>query len=116
MKLTDTQISILIDAFFLTEASYPGLAEISRRLLLEGECIVAGNGQLWNGGVGSFIRVTVAKDAVGCAKLTLDREALLSTPWVKENLESRIDALRLQTNKLQEQVAAVRGLLEFATK
>lgn len=115
MKLTNTQIEILIKALFSTSASHPGIAitEISRQLLLKGECVVAGSGQFWHGGVGNFIRATVAEDAVGCVKLTLDREALLLAPWVKENLASRIGDLQLQTNKLQEQVDATCGLLNF---
>ena len=117
MKLTINQIDILIQACFTAEEeSPPGLAEISRRLLSAGECIVAGTGRLWNGGVGNFIRVTATEDAVGCVKLTLDRESLLSSLWVREILGMSVGPLRDQVVKLQEQVDAVCDLINLASE
>ena len=116
MKLTNTQIQILIDAFFKTADAPPyGVLEIGRQLLSEGQCIVAGNGRLWNGGVGNFIRVTVAEGAVGCALLTFDREAFLSSLWVVETLAHHIEPLRDQVAALEEKVDAVSELLRLAT-
>jgi hypothetical protein len=114
MKLTTTQIEILVSLFFKTPDAPPGAPEIARLLLADGSCIVAGTGRIWNGGVGNFTRPMPAEGAVGCTQLTFDREALLSSLWAVEHLESQLHELRDSVAALEEKAYAVADLLSLA--
>ena len=89
-KLTESQITYL-KGFFHDE--YP---EISDKLLRKGKCVVAGEGKLWHGGIGNFIRITDAEDFVDCKQLNFDVDMFLSSEWFKEVLIDDIEQYNIQ--------------------
>ena len=83
MNLTEYQKEFLLEYFFKNE-KFPGWKIIATYLLEKGECIVAGIGDIWCGGIGNFIKITNAKNAVDCLLYEFDLEYFLSTEWYKE--------------------------------
>jgi len=63
---------------------------VANKLLTTGKCVVAGDGKLWHGGIGNFIRITDAEDFVDCKHLNFDVDEFLSSEWFKESLQNEI--------------------------
>lgn len=57
---------------FFKNETHAGWAGIATKLLENGFCIVAGEGCIWNGGIGSFIDTSPALNAVGCTLYEFD--------------------------------------------
>jgi hypothetical protein len=110
MKLNQQQIDFLL-TLFTGPNDLPGISAISRQLLTDGCCIVAGNGRHWNGGVGNFISSEEVPTAVGCTMLRLNLEGLLSSPWLREYIGiCRLELLE-QAEKLDHEIGALGDLL-----
>lgn len=110
MDMIEKQIEFLIDTFFAT-SNHAGDRGVARHLLTSGGCIVAGNGRIWNGGVGNFIRIEEAPYAVGCARLTLDIDAMLRADWVQDAIRTRIMEVDAQILDLNEAIGSLRNML-----
>jgi hypothetical protein len=110
MKLTDKQIEFLAEKFFTSQTCWPGAGRIANELLVAGECIVAGEGRIWHGGVGNFICSKPVPGAVGCSLLRFDLDGFLSRPWVREYIAAAEAELRLAAEDLQASIAALREL------
>lgn len=96
-QLTTTQRDFLLDNFFRNER-YAGWRSIGIKLIDTGQCIVAGDKCIWNGGVGNFICTEDAKDAVDCLLYKFDLEYFLRSQWYKSIHEQHVTILR---NKLK---------------
>lgn len=98
-KLTDNQKEFLVEYFFKHEG-YAGWREIAITLLEQGTCIVAGNKRIRSGGIGNFINIRPAINAVDCSEYTFDLDLFLSSQWYKDIAGKVIANL---TNDLKEQ-------------
>lgn len=103
-KLTEYQIDYL-KGFFNYE--YPN---VSDKLLRNGKCVVAGDGKLWHGGIGNFIRITDAEDFVDCSQLNFDIDEFLSSEWFKEVHQDDIDHNEIQLENLKNKVIDIKLL------
>ena len=97
-KLTEYQKNFLLEYFFRNEA-YVGWKNIATKLLEKGECIVAGNECIWNGGIGNFINTEKAENAVDCLLYKFDLDVFLSSEWYKMISNDYISIL--STKKMQ---------------
>jgi hypothetical protein len=112
MKLTERQVELLVGGFFDTQTGFPGAAAIARELLGNGTCVVAGDGVIWRGGVGNFIRIDRnIPGFVGCSRLTLDFERFLSTTEAQAIAASRAGDAERVIEDLQRDATAWRDLL-----
>jgi len=116
MKLIDKQIGFLTEKFFTGQTDLPGTGRIANELLITGSCTVAGDGRIWNGGVGNFIRAEHAPQAVGCSLLRFDLAGFLSSPWVQEYITSHEADLEAKIEDLQVTVVALRELARMGQK
>jgi hypothetical protein len=97
-KLTEYQKNFLLEYFFKNE-KYPGWKNIALNLLETGQCIVAGKIQIWFGGIGNYIEIEEAKNAVDCSLYTFDLESFLSSDWYIESKEQKLcDLLEIKQN------------------
>jgi hypothetical protein len=109
MNLSKAQINFLNEKFFRYNAESSPSFRVAEKLLETGECIVSGEGRIWNGGVGNFIKICSVPNGVGCSLLQLNRVEFLESDWVKkfikeerDSLESRIDKLKLSIKDLDQ--------------
>lgn len=108
-KLTNNQVAFLLKNFF-PEVS-PGSPAIAEQLIRSGFCIVAGPHGIWKGGIGSFIKVTPAKDSFNCSLYTFDLDLFLSSLWYKEVHEARCQDLRREVEDLHLKLIEISGLV-----
>lgn len=80
--LTSNQKEFILN--FFEEKNCPGWKTIAEKLLSAGQCIVAGEDRIWNGGIGNFIKVDPAKDSYKCSVYTFDLESFLSSEWFEQ--------------------------------
>jgi hypothetical protein len=116
MKLIDKQIGFLTEKFFTGQTDMPGAGRIANELLITGSCTVAGDGRLWNGGVGNFIRSEHAPGAVGCSLLRFDLAGFLSSSWVQEYIATSEKDLRVEVEDLQASITALQALARMGQK
>lgn len=83
MILTEYQTNFLLEYFFKNE-KYAGWKNIATKLIENGDCIVAGYEKIWTGGIGNFIKIGVAKNAINCSLYEFNLEYFLSSEWFKE--------------------------------
>ena len=70
--MNEAQREFLLDTFFESR-DYPGARSIGASLIDKGHCIVAGDGNIWLGGVGNFIENKgQAEGTIGCTRLEFD--------------------------------------------
>lgn len=113
MKLTDKQIRFLIEKFFARKSHLPDaerIANIANELLITGICIVAGDGCIWHGSVGKFIRVEHAPQAVGCSLLRFDLAGFLSSRWAQECITRHEAELKAKIEDLQGAIVVMHDL------
>ena len=89
MKLNEQQRSFIID--FFIDDKLPGWKQIAEALIDNGECIVAGDKCVYNGGIGNFIKTESANDYVNCLKYTFDIEYFMSSMYFQERLVNLIE-------------------------
>lgn len=67
-NLTENQLEFLYTFFAssIHTGEYPKWRKIAYNLLTKGKCIVARTSYIFEGGIGNFIEVEEAEDAVGC--------------------------------------------------
>lgn len=91
--MNKNQINYLIDNHFIPNALDEvkgSMRKIATQLIMEGTCIVAGDGRLWNGGIGNFITGKEAYGAVGCTELTFDSESFMESNYFMDHLNQVI--------------------------
>lgn len=103
-KLTENQIKYL-KMFFGNEHS-----NVADKLLRNGKCVVAGDGKLWHGGIGNFIRNTDAEDFVDCTQLNFDVDVFLSSQWFKGTVQSHIGHRESEIEKLRTEIIDIKLL------
>lgn len=104
-QLTQIQKEFLLDYFFKDER-FAGWKNIATKLLEKGRCIVAGTDCIWNGGIGNFIKLSLAENTYGCLLYEFDLDNFLSSKFYKEISGEYIDILagekRVSDQKLEE--------------
>lgn len=103
-KLTENQITYL-KRFFEDEHN-----NVADKLLRNGKCVVAGEGKLWWGGIGNFIRNTDAEDFVDCTQLNFDVDEFLSSQWFKGTVQSHIEHRESEIEKLKAEIIDIKLL------
>ena len=83
-QLTDNQFIFLLKLF---ENNNAGWKSIATRLIKNGFCIVAGNNDIWVGGIGNFIKTNENDNFIDCLEYTFNLEEFLNSAWYKENAE-----------------------------
>lgn len=82
MKLTENQESFLLS--FFKNDEYVGWKNIAKQLLRKGSCIVAGEKNIWVGGIGNFIKTKNADNLVDCLQYEFDLNNFLTSEWYKQ--------------------------------
>lgn len=90
-----------IKNYFFVDEFFAGWESIADSLLESGECIVAGNGRIWIGGIGDFIKVSTAPNLIGCSILKFDIAVFLSSELFKHTKESYLEQIRNDIEKLE---------------
>ena len=101
-KLTEKQIEYIVNHFFKND-DFAGWKTIAVSLLMTGKCIVAGDGCVWVGGIGNFIKTNKADGFYGCTEYVFDLEVFLSCLWYKEYTEIYLNDLYDKINELEEE-------------
>lgn len=101
-KLTEKQKDFILDHFFKSDV-YTGWRNIGTKLIDNGECIVAGNGSIWVGGIGNFISLEVAEDFIECTKLEFDLKNFLNSRLFMEIRDEYILNLSEKLNELKKE-------------
>jgi hypothetical protein len=99
-QLTESQKEFILTNFF-TNDRYAGWKSIGEKLLDKGKCIVSGTECIWIGGIGNFINVTPAEDAVGCSDYTFDLDDFLKSAWFNEVKTNHVHDMSLKLLDLQ---------------
>lgn len=102
-QLTSNQKEFLLENFFKNE-EYAGWRNVAEKLLEKGECIVAGKTRMWIGGIGNFIEIEDAKDAVDCSFYKFDLDCFLSSEWCNQVVASYKEILSFKINELQDEL------------
>lgn len=84
-QLTENQVIFLLSFFENNE--YAGWKSLATRLIKNGSCIVAGNHNIWVGGIGNFIKTYKNDNFIDCLEYTFNLEEFLNSAWYKENAE-----------------------------
>lgn len=107
-QLTDNQIEFLLE-FFLEGEKKSGYDSIAFNLIKKGQCVVAGDGRIWIGGIGNFIKVTPAENTVGCSLLEFDVKSFINSCFFKGHLiaslisnKQKLEDARLRYCELKE--------------
>ncbi len=103
-KLTEYQKQFLLNTFFKENTSAVGWFRIATKLLDNGKCIVAGTECIWRGGVGNFIKIEKAQDAIDCSLYTFDLDNFIHSEWYKEIQLQHLVELQEEKNKIQEKI------------
>jgi hypothetical protein len=107
--LTPIQKQFLLDVFFVNE-KYAGWRNIATHLLEMSKCIVAGTENIWNGGIGNFIKVSPAKDAIECSLYEFDLNEFLSSELYKHTKESYIEDLTKEKDAIEKKWSHINNL------
>lgn len=81
-NLTIIQKNFIVKEFF--KSDLPGGVSIAHKLLEKGECIVAGNSCIWNGGIGNFIKTEKTPDSFDCLTYKFDLDEFLKSSFFQE--------------------------------
>ena len=101
-KFTDYQKKFLLEKFFKNEA-YEGWRNIATALLEQGKCIVAGDYNIWEGGIGNFIKTKETKGLIGCIEYTFDLESFLQSEWFREVRTVEVDTLLIAKKEIEKE-------------
>ena len=88
-----------------------GWRNIAEMLLEKGSCIVAGTNLIWRGGLGNFMVVTEAKDAVDCLLLKFDLEYFLNSAFYKDAHKNYVENLETVAKDIAQQWEEIRDLV-----
>lgn len=113
--LTEYQKEFILNNFFKNE-KYAGWKTIATTLLEKGECIVAGEGCIWRGGIGNFIKTEHAKGEFFCTRYKFDLANFLSSEWYKEISGEYCQILRDKREALYVEWAEICNLNALAQK
>lgn len=108
-RLTDYQKNFILENCFKNE-EYAGWKNIATKLLETGRCIVAGNGCIWHGGIGNFIKTEEAKDAIDCTLYKFDLEYFLSSEWYREIRNSYASILANKKREIEQECEEIANI------
>lgn len=110
--LLPNQIEFLIDNFFDTHEArnVNGWRSIATNLIAQGQCVVAGEGSIWIGGIGNFIHKGYAKDFVGCSILKFDVKEFVKSVYYHEIKKGELERLNKLLNNLNQKIIDVNSL------
>lgn len=111
MNLTEIKKEFLLNNFFKNE-KFPGWRGIAANLIERGECIVAGEECIWKGGVGNFIKTSVAEGFFGCTRYEFDLTSFLTSNWVDEVLEHELIQIEEERSALIKRLEEEHSKLE----
>lgn len=106
-QLTSIQKEFLLEYFF-KNGKYAGWRNIAEKLIETGQCIVAGENCIWIGGVGNFIKMEDAKDAIDCSLYKFDLEYFMTSQYYKDIYSQYISILyneKLAIDKKYKEIA-----------
>lgn len=103
MKLTEKQITFLLETFF-ENSHYAGWRNIGRKLLETGSCIVPGSCCIWIGGIGNFIKTKDSDIAVDCLEYSFDLDNFLTSAFFKHDFSSYVDKLDLDRKEIEKKL------------
>lgn len=95
---------------FFQDETYAGWYNIATTLIEQGACIVAGRECIWKGGIGNFIDVSPALNAIDCSFYEFRLDDFLSSEWFKENKQSELNTLKQKLTKVQTQIEEIEKL------
>lgn len=101
IKLNDNQFRFLM-SFFVEETGPASHHTIATKLIRDGICIVAGDGKIWEGGIGNFINIRSADHAINCSELTFDLAYFLSSEWFKSGLTNKMQIVKSDLDSAQK--------------
>jgi len=107
--MTNNQKEFLLEYFFKNQY-YPGWKSIANKLLNTGKCIVAGNNCIWIEGIGNFIQVEKAEDAIDCSLYTFDLKNFLNSEWFKEIHNQYINILANKKKEIENEYKEITNL------
>lgn len=107
--LNEKQIEFILS--FFKENNFPGAVDIARKLITNGSCIVAGKERIWKGGVGNFINIKDAENAIDCLEYTFDVEQFMKSMYFQDAVESNLANLRRELHSLQDTTMSIASLL-----
>jgi len=96
------QKEFLLNYFFITR-EYAGWRNVAEKLIDKGRCIVAGNTRIWSGGIGNFLKIEPAKDAVDCSVYIFYLENFLSSEFFKDVCNSYIAEIATKKREIEQQ-------------
>lgn len=108
-KLSENQKEFLLNNFFKNDIT--NWRNIAIKLLENGFCIVAGNRNIWIGGIGNFIKTVPAENAVDCLMYVFDLDYFLSSEWYKENSRNYLQILKEEKTDLFEKYNEIKNLI-----
>lgn len=92
--MNEIQIKFIVDHFFRSHHV------IANELVKMGKLIVAGDGNLWSGGVGNFIKKKPAPGSIGCTLLIFDKDEFLKSLYFKEYkrefIEQKMEKIKIE--------------------
>lgn len=102
--MNKAQKKFLLEYFFKNER-YAGWRNIAEALVDKGECVVAGDKNIWIGGIGNFIKVVKADGYIDCVKYTFDIDN-----FKKSKLY--IDTRKHYLDKIKEEINVIKSSLD----
>lgn len=103
------QKDFLVRTFFKND-DFPGWEGIAEKLILNGECIVAGTECIWQGGIGNFITLSPVDTAVGCVRYEFDFELFLTSVHYREVRAYHASQLRIKMSRLKGNLKTILDL------
>jgi hypothetical protein len=76
------------------KSDHPQAKAASDALLDCGTCVVSGDGRIWIGGVGNFIKRNTEENFVGCTRLNFDKEAFLKSEFYQAHARRYIEEIQ----------------------
>lgn len=103
--MTENQINFLLHFF---KNNYNNGDNIARKLILEGECIVAGGGNLWIGNsIKQFITKSETPNAIGCTTLKFDIVNFKKSLLFQDHYRTHIEEKRSEIREIQEYLSEI---------
>jgi hypothetical protein len=110
-RLTKFQQDFILENFF-KEDGWAGWRHIATHLLTNGNCIVAGESCIWVGGIGNFIKVAPADNAVGCSLYTFDLDLFLTSEWYKQVANQYFSILANKKAEIEQEYNEIHQIIQ----
>ncbi len=102
-NLNSVTREFIITTFFKTP-NHPNWEIIAEILLNEGECVVAGEEEIWCGGIGNFIRQNKEPKAVGCIRYYFDIKGFLESAYFQDVYFAEIQKREEEVEEMRDNI------------